>query len=78
MQGEAAKLADEATSKYTHFMLAATGAAIGFTLDKSEPASASPAFSFFLLSVIAWCMSFYHGCRSIQTSITSNNQHSKC
>lgn len=55
----------EAQSKYTYFLLAAAGAAIGFAISQTE--GDSLAWSQFPLgaAVIAWLMSFYMGCQHL-------------
>ena len=61
--------------KYTYFLLAAAGAAIGFAIQKTE----GLVLSWWLLPVAVatpcWVVSFYFGCKNliwVQTTIYSN------
>ena len=61
--------------KYTYFLLAAAGAAIGFAIQKTE----GLVLSWWLLPVavatLCWVVSFYFGCKNliwVQTTIYSN------
>lgn len=64
-------------AKYTYFILAAAGAAIGFAVQKTEGLK----MSWWLLPVgaatLSWALSFYFGCRSVrlvQKSLAANIQ----
>ena len=66
---------EKGQEKYTYFLLAAAGAAIGFAVQKTE----GLLLSWWLLPVafatICWGISFYFGCKNItwvQTSIVAN------
>jgi hypothetical protein len=52
--------------KYTYFLLAAAGAAIGFAIKQTENATLNWYQIPLGLSVIFWCTSFLCGCRNLQ------------
>jgi len=54
-----------AHDKYTYFLLAAAGAAIGFAVQKTEGASLGWSLLACGLAVLSWGLSFYFGCKSI-------------
>ena len=61
--------------KYTYFLLAAAGAAIGFAVQKTEGLQ----FSWWLtpagFAIVCWGFSFYYGCKNltwVQTAIYAN------
>lgn len=64
-------------SKYVYFLLAATGAALGYALQKLDGATLNWPVWFGLASIAAWLVSFLCGCKhitSIQSAILSNYQ----
>ncbi len=61
--------------KYTYFLLAAAGAAIGFAVQKTEGLSLTWWLLPVALATICWSGSFYFGCKNViwvQTSIMAN------
>lgn len=61
--------------KYTYFLLAAAGAAIGFAVQKTEGLSLSWWLLPVAIATICWSASFYFGCKNViwvQTSIMAN------
>jgi len=61
--------------KYTYFLLAAAGAAIGLAVQKTEGLSLSWWLLPVALATVSWGASFYFGCRNliwVQTSIMAN------
>ena len=69
------KAHSDSQDKYTYFLLAASGAAIGFAVQKTD----GQALSWWLLPVAAatllWAISFYFGCMNIdwvQRSMSAN------
>lgn len=61
--------------KYTYFLLAAVGAAIGFAVQKTEGLSLTWWLLPVALATICWSASFYFGCKNViwvQTSIMAN------
>jgi hypothetical protein len=55
----------EAKNKYTYFLLAAAGAAIGFAVQKTEGLPLSWWLVPVALATVAWAGSFYCGCRNL-------------
>jgi hypothetical protein len=51
--------------KYTYFLLAAAGAAIGFAVQKTEGLLLSWWLLPVALSIVCWGVSFYFGCKNI-------------
>ena len=69
------KAHSDSQDKYTYFLLAASGAAIGFAVQKTD----GQALSWWLLPVavatLLWAVSFYFGCKNIdwvQRSMSAN------
>ena len=61
--------------KYTYFLLAAAGAAIGFAVQKTEGLSLSWWLLPVAIATICWSASFYFGCKNVtlvQASISAN------
>ena len=61
--------------KYTYFLLAAAGAAIGFAIQKTEGLTLSWWLLPVALATVCWGLSFYFGCKNVvwvQTSISAN------
>jgi hypothetical protein len=61
--------------KYTYFLLAAAGAAIGFAVQKTEGLLLTWWLLPVALATICWSASFYFGCKNViwvQTSIMAN------
>lgn len=61
--------------KYTHFLLAAAGAAIGFAVQKTEGLHLSWWLVPVGLAIVCWGVSFYFGCKNVvwvQTAIYAN------
>ena len=61
--------------KYTYFLLAAAGAAIGFAVQKTEGLLLSWWLLPVAFSIIFWSLSFYFGCENVnwvQTSKVAN------
>lgn len=62
--------------KYTYFLLAAAGAAIGFAVQKTEGQLLSLWLLPVGLAIVCWGVSFYYGCKNIvwvQTAIYANS-----
>lgn len=62
--------------KYTYFLLAAAGAAIGFAVQKTEGLRLSWWLVPVGLAIVCWGVSFYYGCKNIvwvQTAIYANH-----
>lgn len=55
----------EEHSKYVYFLLAATGAALGYALQKLDGAPYNPLVWFGLASIASWLLSFLFGCRHL-------------
>ena len=58
-------LTDE-NSKYTYFLLAAAGAAIGFAITQTRGAGISIWMLPLAAAVLSWAVSFFCGCRHLQ------------
>ncbi|MFA6203240.1 MAG: hypothetical protein WC710_08665 [Gallionella sp.] len=61
--------------KYTYFLLAAAGAAIGFSVQKTEGLTLSWWLLPVALATVCWGISFHFGCKNViwvQTSIMAN------
>ncbi|HEY6896128.1 MAG TPA: hypothetical protein VI279_02620 [Rhodocyclaceae bacterium] len=61
--------------KYTYFLLAAAGAAIGFAVQKTEGLHLSWWLLPVGLAIVCWGVSFYYGCKHVtwvQTAIYAN------
>jgi hypothetical protein len=59
----------ESADKYIYFLLAASGAAIGFALTQTQEATLSKSMILLALAVVFWGLSFYCGCKQlVQTS----------
>ena len=54
--------------KYTYFLLAAAGAAIGFSLTQTQTAIVTASKLPLALAVSCWGISFYLGCRQLWTA----------
>lgn len=54
-----------AQDKYTYFLLAAAGAAIGFAVQKTEGLRLSWQLASCGVAVLCWGLSFYCGCKNI-------------
>ena len=64
-------------SKYVYFLLAATGAALGYALQKLDAANLDQVVWLGLSAIACWLVSFLLGCRhivSIQAAIDTNFQ----
>lgn len=72
---EFSKIADEARTKYTYFVLAASAAAIGYSFKLAEASKPTIALLLFALAVISWAISFYRGCKSVECSISVSNSY---
>jgi len=70
---ELSKIADEARTKYTYFVLAASGTAIGYSFKLAEASKPTLALLLFALTIISWATSFYLGCKSVQCTISVAN-----
>jgi hypothetical protein len=55
----------DAHQKYTYFLLAAAGAAIGFAVTQTRTAALSPSQVILALAVGSWGISFYCGCKQL-------------
>jgi hypothetical protein len=55
----------EEHSKYVYFLLAATGAALGYALQKLDSATYNPLVWFGLVSIASWLLSFLFGCKHL-------------
>lgn len=67
----------EGHSKYVYFLLAATGAALGYALNKLDASAASGPVWLGLAAIVSWLASFLFGCLHIgkvQATIFSNYQ----
>lgn len=53
-------------SKYAYFLLAAVGACLGYALTQTKEAPISVSQIPLGIAVLAWCASFYLGCRHIR------------
>jgi hypothetical protein len=68
---------DDGHSKYVYFLLAATGAALGYALQKLDSATLDWTIWLGLGSIACWLLSFLLGCKhitSIQSAINTNFQ----
>ncbi|WP_454875299.1 hypothetical protein [Paraburkholderia xenovorans] len=54
--------------KYTYFLLTASGACIGYAVEKVADFSLGWKSIFLTLSLIAWGISFWFGCRAVKRS----------
>jgi hypothetical protein len=63
------KVHRDASNKYTYFLLAASGAAIGFATTQTQDATISWAKLPLGIAVLCWAISFYCGCRHVQQVI---------
>lgn len=68
-----AAISDEAESRYVYYLLAASAAALAYTLEKSPLRAFSFEYANFLLIVFSWAGSFYFGTRAAQTRINAFN-----
>lgn len=59
------RLHAEEHSKYVYFLLAATGAALGYALQKLDDSTYSPSAWLGLLAISSWLLSFLFGCKHI-------------
>jgi hypothetical protein len=57
----------DASEKYTYFLLAGAGAAIAFAVTQSQTATLSWSKLPLAAAVVCWGISFYFGCRQVQT-----------
>lgn len=67
----------EEHSKYVYFILAATGAALGYALQKLDASTFTPSIWLGLAAIAAWLLSFLVGCKHItarQTVLFCNYQ----
>jgi hypothetical protein len=55
----------ESADKYIYFLLAASGAAIGFALTQTQEATLSKSMILLALAVVFWGLSFYCGCKQL-------------
>jgi hypothetical protein len=65
----------EGQSKYVYFLLAATGAALGYALQKLDSSPLNLQTWFGLGAIASWLVSFFCGCKhitTIQSAILSN------
>lgn len=62
------KLHSAGQEKYTYFVLAATGAAMGFAIQKTEGLPLSLWLIPTAIAVLCWALSFYLGCRNVDRS----------
>jgi hypothetical protein len=72
---ELSKIAAEAVSKHTYFVLAASASAIGYSFKLAETAKPTYALLLFALAIVLWVISFYLGCKSVQCSISVANSY---
>jgi hypothetical protein len=66
-----------AQEKYTYFLLAAAGAAIGFAATQTRDALLAWSQAPLALAILAWGLSFFFGCRQIryvQSSLYANSE----
>ena len=64
-------------SKYVYFLLAATGAALGYALSKLDSASADSTVWLGIAAIATWLLSFWLGCKhleKIQSAIWLNGE----
>jgi len=66
LQREVYRGLHESQSKYTYFLLAAAGAAIGFSLSQTQNVGFSFSQTPLGLAVLFWGLSFYFGCRHLE------------
>lgn len=64
-QREVFRVLRESQSKYTYFLLAAAGAAIGFSLSQTKDVSLAESQWPLGLGVLLWGISFFFGCRHL-------------
>ncbi|MGE9009793.1 hypothetical protein ACO2JO_14495 [Leptospira interrogans] len=57
----------DVAEKYTYFLLAGAGAAIAFAVTQSQTATFSWSKAPLAMAVLCWGISFYCGCRQVQT-----------
>ena len=65
LQRELYRTLREAQDKYTYFLLAAAGAAIGLAVSQTQGARIVWAQIPLALAVLSWGLSFYFGCRHV-------------
>lgn len=66
----------EGHSKYVYFLLAATGAALGYALQKLDSSAFDQPVWFGLAAIFCWIVSLFCGCKhitQIQSAILSNS-----
>ena len=68
-----ASTSDDAESKYIYYLLAASAAALAYTLEKSPLRAISFEYATFLLIIFSWSSSFYFGMRAAQNRILAFN-----
>jgi hypothetical protein len=70
------KLHADGHSKYVYFLLAATGAALGYALQKLDTSTFNCQVLFGLAAITCWLVSLFYGCKhitTIQSAILSNS-----
>ncbi len=65
------KLGSDMYDKYAYFLLAATGAAIGFGLQKLDGVHLSAHSATGVLAIVLWVVSFYLGLMRIESVLTT-------
>lgn len=73
MSDKHAAASSEAESRYIYYLLAASGAALGFTLEKASATGTSLEYALFLATTFSWLLSFYFGLRAVQFRLTALN-----
>ena len=73
MSDKHAAVSSEAESRYIYYLLAASGAALGFTLEKAPTLETSFQYALFLITTFSWLLSFYFGLRAVQFRLTALN-----
>jgi len=62
------KAVREGAEKYIYFLLAASGAAIGFALNQTQEAVLKKSMIVLAIAVALWAFSFYCGCKQLEQS----------
>jgi len=62
--------------KYTYFLLTASGAAIGYSIEKAYDEPLNGQLFFFFIAILFWSLSFFYGCKTlkkIQALLSANH-----
>jgi hypothetical protein len=68
----------ESQTRYTYFLLAASGAAIGFAVNETQAAVLHVMHAPLAAAVLCWAGSFYLGCKCVQRASLALYDNSEC